>query len=183
MSLKNPDTATRFVWKLWPKGLDSSIRGPKHQPETPDWWMPTLKYTFSISLPLFSSKLLKQTLGPPGTSPPCKSTKLCCVMRGEVKRRALSYVPSLCWTKKRSDGIMVEKHSPSQRDSAYLRKETVSSLCFWTLLDSSTLDPLCPKIYTFCFSFLSHCCRNEKASVKCLCLTFLRWVYSSSSSS
>lgn len=102
MSLKNPDTATRFVWKLWPKGLDSSIRGPKHQPETPDWWMPTLKYTFSISLPLFSSKLLKQTLGPPGTSPPCKSTKLCCVMRREVKRRALSYVPSLCWTKKRS---------------------------------------------------------------------------------
>ena len=102
-----------------------------------------------------------------------KSTKL-----RNPQREEHSPMSPLFIGPERSDGMMAGKCSPSQGDSLHLRKETVNRLCFWTLQGSSSLDSLCPEFYTFCFSFLSYCHRSGKASVKCLCLTFLRWVSS-----
>ena len=73
---------------------------------------------------------------------------------------------------------MAGKCFPSQSNSVQLRKESVNRLHCWTLRGSSSLDSFCSECYTFFFSILAYWHRNGKASVKYLCLTFLRWVSS-----
>lgn len=166
------------VWKLWCMELDSSTWGPKHQPVTAGWRMPAPK-VHVLHIP--PSPLLRTpetnlrfTRHPSLPANPQSYS----LSRGERPREEDSPVSPLLIGPKRSDGMMADKHFPSWSDSLHLRKETVKRLSCWTLWGSSSLDSLCPEFYNFCFSFLSYCHRNGKASVKCLCLTFLRWVSS-----
>lgn len=166
------------VWKLWHTEVDSSTWGTKHWPATAGWQMPTPK-VHVLHIPPFPvlktpETNLRSTRHPSLPANP-QSYRL---LRGERPREEHSPMSPLFTGPKRSDGMMADKRSPSQSDSSHLRKETVNTLCCWTLWGSSSLDCLCPELYTFCFSFLPYCHRNGKASVKCLGLTFPGWVSS-----